>query len=305
MMGSSLTWDADGKEWPNHAASSFVRAGGLTWHVQRVGRGPSLVLIHGTASSVHTWAGIIPLLSNDFSLTLFDLPGHGFSEQLKADQMSLASIASRAAELMKALEISPEVLVGHSAGASIAVQMACDGAIVRPRCIISLNGALLPFSGAASWLYPVTASILSASSLPARIFAWRAAQAGATERVIHSTGSHLTADQAKYYQRLFSCESHVQSALDMMTRWDLKPFVKRLPTLDVPTHLITCGEDLAVPSEQAFQLRDVLPRCDVHYVRGIGHLAHEEAPERIGHLVAKLCGDAMGWSSEKNREIAS
>lgn len=304
-MGSRLTWNTDGKHWPNSAASSFVRAGGLNWHVQSLGSGPPIVLIHGTASSVHTWAGIAPLLAKNYALTLFDLPGHGFSEPLEAEQMSLGSIATRAAELLNTLGVKPEILIGHSAGASIAVQMACDARIARPRGIIAINGALLPFSGAASWMYPIAARLLAASHLPARIFAWRAAQEGATERVIRATGSRLGAEEAKYYRQLFSCEKHVQAALDMMTHWDLRPLLKCMPALSLPVHLITCGEDLAVPSEQAFGLKEMLPRCEVHYVRGLGHLAHEEAPAHIGDLVMRLCHTLVCQDGATIREAAS
>lgn len=304
-MVSHLDWSKDGQDWPNHATSSFVRAGGLTWHVQRMGSGPSLVFVHGTASSVHTWAGIAPALSKSYSLTLFDLPGHGFSEAARANEMSLNGIASRAAELIVALDLKPDILVGHSAGASIAAQMVCDRLIARPRGIISLNGALLPFSGAAAWLYPPAARLLSASGVPARIFAWRAAEEGATERVIRATGSRIGVKEASYYRRLFSCETHVQAALDMMGHWDLAGLGRSMQNLDLPFHLVTCSEDLAVPSEQAFRLREVLPRAQVHYERGCGHLAHEEQPERICQLVEGLCRRVLGESEAIIRKAAS
>lgn len=303
-MGSRLDWSTDGMEWPHRAASSFVRAGGLTWHVQRMGRGPSLVLIHGTASSVHTWAPMASLLALSYSLISFDLPGHGFSEAAPSDQMTLDAIASRASDLIEALDVTPEVLIGHSAGASIAAQMVLDRRIARPRGIVAINGALLPFSGAAAWLYPAAAWLLSASGIPARLFARRAAEVGTTERVIASTGSRLSLDGAKYYRQLFSSETHVQAALDMMSRWDLAHLVGKMPQLDLPVHLIACSDDLAVPSEQAFRLKGALPRAQVHYLRGCAHLAHEEAPERIGELVASLCREMLGENAIASRQVA-
>jgi magnesium chelatase accessory protein len=261
--------------------------------------------VHGTASSVHTWAGIAPELAKSFSLTMFDLPGHGFSAATRADEMSLENIASRAADLLLALDVKPDILIGHSAGASIAAQMVCDQRVARPRGIISINGALRPFSGAAAWLYPPAAWLLSASRIPARIFAWRAAEEGATERVIRATGSRIGATEARCYRMLFSCETHVQAALDMMGHWDLADLGRRMPNLDLPFHLVTCSEDLAVPSEQAFRLREMLPRGQVHYERGCGHLAQEEQPERIGKLIASLSRDVLGQSDTIMREAAS
>ena len=288
-MSSGLGSEAGGARCSDRTIDAFVQAGGLTWHVQKSGCGPSIAMIHGTASSVHTWADVAPLLSLDYSLTMFDLPGHGLSEPLAPHEMSLQSIARRAGDLLQTLGTAPEILIGHSAGASIAVQMLVEGHITRPRGIIALNGALLPFTGVASWLYPVAAKLLSVTRLPARLFARRAAQEGAAERIIRSTGSRLGPQSVSEYQRLFSKDAHVQAALDMMTAWDLSDLSEALPKIDTPIHLIACSEDLAVPPEQAIRLREILARAEVHYVRGLGHLAHEEAPKRIGDLLRGLC----------------
>jgi magnesium chelatase accessory protein len=288
-MSNGLGLEAGGARCSDRLVDSFVHAGGLTWHVQTSGAGPSIALIHGTASSVHTWSEVAPLLSPNYSLTMFDLPGHGLSEPLAPHEMSLQSIASRAGDLLRALGTTPEILIGHSAGASIAAQMLVEGRIARPRGIIALNGALLPFTGVASWLYPVAAKLLSATRLPARLFARRAAQEGAAERIIRSTGSRLDPQSVSEYQRLFSKDAHVQAALDMMTAWDLSDLIEELPKIDIPMHLIACSEDLAVPPEQAMRLQEIMRRAEVHYVRGLGHLAHEEAPTRVGDLLCALC----------------
>ena len=39
-MGYYLDWATDGRDWPNHAASRFVEAAGMRWHVQMMGAGP-------------------------------------------------------------------------------------------------------------------------------------------------------------------------------------------------------------------------------------------------------------------------
>jgi magnesium chelatase accessory protein len=303
-MGGRLDWDTDGMEWPHRSSSSFVRAGGVTWHVQQMGSGPSIVLIHGTASSLHTWAAVAPIMAGTLSLTMFDLPGHGFTDPVPSDRMTLDAIAARVAELIDYLAIEPEIIVGHSAGASIAAQLVCDGQIIPPRGIISINGALLPFSGAAAWLYPAAARLLSATGIPARLFSRRAAEVGTIERVIGSTGSRLSPPGMSFYRRLFRSEAHVQAALDMMSRWELTRLVDRLSRVELPVHLIACSEDLAVPADQAFRLREMLPYSKVHYLRGCGHLAHEEAPERLAEFVMGLCCDMLGENGVTSRQVA-
>ena len=54
-----------------------VSAGGLNWNVVEAGQGPVVLLVHGTAASVHSWRDVIPLLATTHRVIAMDLPGHG------------------------------------------------------------------------------------------------------------------------------------------------------------------------------------------------------------------------------------
>ena len=69
LMGNALIWERDGRDWPNRQASRFVRAAGIRWHVQAMGEGPVLLLLHGTGASTHSWRRLAPLLATRFSGT--------------------------------------------------------------------------------------------------------------------------------------------------------------------------------------------------------------------------------------------
>ena len=62
-MGYYLDWATDGADWPNREASRFVEAAGLRWHVQVMGAGPVLLLLHGTGASTHSWRDVMPKLA--------------------------------------------------------------------------------------------------------------------------------------------------------------------------------------------------------------------------------------------------
>ena len=145
-MASDLNWKRDTPSWPNSTHSQFVDAGGLRWHVQVVGSGPVVLLVHGTGASTHSWRGVIADLAPHFTVVAPDLPGHGFTERLPDAQMTLHGMAQALAVLIGAINLEPSIAVGHSAGAPVVMRTAIDGGI-RPRAIISLNGALLPFFG--------------------------------------------------------------------------------------------------------------------------------------------------------------
>ena len=146
-MGTRLAWDRDGLDWPHRAASRFVHDHGMTWHVQQFGRGPLVLLVHGTAASTHSWKGLAPLLAADATVVSIDLPGHAFSSPLINSAMTISNIANALGSLLRSQNFQPSLCIGHSAGAAILVRMCRLQLLPADTHVISLNGALLPFAG--------------------------------------------------------------------------------------------------------------------------------------------------------------
>ncbi len=282
-MKSRLDWARDGADWPNRAQSAFIEAGGLTWHVQRWGEGPALALLHGTAASTHSWRDFAPLLVKGNSVLAFDLPGHGFTQGAKARDLTLPGMAQAVGALLTALKAAPVALIGHSAGAAVAIRMALDG-IVRVRTLIGLNAALLPFPGAAGKVAPAMARLLFLNPFAPAVFAAQANER-TVGRLIRSTGSSLDAAGLKFYGRLFESYAHVGGALGMMAQWDLAALAEDLPKLRTPLTLIVGAGDRAIPPAQSLAVAARTPGVRRVLVDGLGHLAHEEAPGQIAALV--------------------
>ena len=85
-MTAPRHWQRAGLDWPNRHSSRFVEAGGIQWHVQEMGSGPVVLLLHGTGSATHTWGSLAPLLADDFRVLAPDLPGHGFTDLVPGHQ---------------------------------------------------------------------------------------------------------------------------------------------------------------------------------------------------------------------------
>jgi magnesium chelatase accessory protein len=281
-----LDWERDGKHWPLHAFSRFVVAGGLRWHVQVMGRGPVALLVHGTAATTHSWRGLAPLLARHFTVVAPDLPGHGFTEALPASRVSLPGFAQALGELMQALDLPPRLAVGHSAGAAILARMCLDDRI-EARALVSLNGALLPPRGWAGMFFLPVARLLTWNPLIPQLVAWRAADARAVARLIDSTGSRIDEEGAALYQRLVRSPQHVAGTLAMMARWDLGPLVRDLPRLAPPLTLVVGEADGTVSPAEARSVQRLLPSARLVSLPGLGHLAHEEAPERVAEIVVE------------------
>ncbi len=281
---NSLDWARDGQSWPNREASRFVEAAGIRWHLQEMGAGPLVLLLHGTGAATHSWRGLAPLLAPHVRLLAIDLPGHGFTQKPPQKLYTLPGMAAGVCELLHVLSETPEMVAGHSAGAAVMLRMALDCRIA-PKGLVSLNGALKPYGGdAARWLSPV-AKVLFLNPLMPRLFAWQAGDRRSVERLIRNTGSTPDPEGVEHYRTLVANSNHVAAALGMMANWDLQPLSRDMAMLDVPLLLIAGQNDKAIKAEDAFAVRDMAPKARVEILRGLGHLAHEEAPDQVAALI--------------------
>jgi magnesium chelatase accessory protein len=282
----ALDFDRDAQDWPNRSESRFVQAAGIAWHVQEIGAAdrPVLLLLHGTGAATHSWRGLVPLLVPHFRIVAMDLPGHGFTQKPPQALLSLPGMAHGVCELVKTLDIEPELVAGHSAGAAVMIRMALDCRI-KPKGMISLNGALTPYGGDAARILSPIAKLLFLNPLMPRFFAWQAGNRASVERLIRNTGSSIDADGVGHYRTLVSSPDHVAAALGMMANWDLQPLSRDMGMLDVPLLLIAAANDKAIKSEDAFKVRAMAPGAKVEIMRSGGHLAHEEQPDAVAALM--------------------
>jgi magnesium chelatase accessory protein len=289
---SRMDWARDGGDWPNRAASRFVTAGGLRWHVQRMGAGAPMLLLHGTGAATHSWSALLPLLARDHDVIAIDLPGHGFTTSRASGFVSLPWMARVTGELLTALDVAPVHVVAHSAGAAVAARMILDGRIA-PAALVALSGAMLPFPGMARQLFPAIAKALFLNPFVPRLLSWHASSgSGAVERTIRGTGSTIDARQMALYARLFASHAHVEAALGMMANWDLPGLEADLPRLQTPLTLVAPENDKFVGPDVAERIAARVPTAHVVRVPGLGHLAHEEDAPLIAGIIAEALSPA-------------
>ncbi len=290
-MSDRPVWSRDGRDWPNREASRFVEAGGLRWHVQVMGRGPVLLLAHGTASSTHSWRALMPLLAPHFTVVAPDLPGHGFTSMPPSGRLSLPGMAEALGALVRTLDTPPILAAGHSAGAAVLVRMALDGRIA-PGGLVGLNAALMPIGREHSEFFSRSAKLLAGLPFVPQVFAWGASNRSVAERLLRDTGSTIEPRGVELYARLFRRSGHLAAALGMMANWDLKPLLRDLPRLRPPLTLVVGDRDRTIPPSDARRVKEALPSARIVALPGLGHLAHEERPERVAEIVRRAAAEA-------------
>jgi len=81
---------------------------------------------------------------------------------------------------------------------------------------------------------------------------------------------------------------HVDGTLASMAQWRIEPLLDALPQIDLPVHLIIGDDDRTVPPRVSVAAARRLPHAAVHSLPGLGHLAHEEAPDLLADKIDSL-----------------
>jgi pimeloyl-ACP methyl ester carboxylesterase len=116
---------------------------GIRIHYQEWGRsGQSIVLIHGLYDNAGVWKSLAPLLAADYHILAPDRRGAGGSDTPKSGYDTQTQINDLIA-LIQSQKLGPVTLVGHSAGAELALRIAAQ----RPevvRSVVMVDGGFWP-----------------------------------------------------------------------------------------------------------------------------------------------------------------
>jgi pimeloyl-ACP methyl ester carboxylesterase len=111
---------------------------------------PPILLLHGLASASHIWDLVAPLLAaSGYVVTALDQRGHGESDK-PGSGYDFDTIVADDGAAVKALDTARSVVVGHSWGASVALQFA----VTYPDNVTSLvlvDGATNQLSARPGW----------------------------------------------------------------------------------------------------------------------------------------------------------
>jgi pimeloyl-[acyl-carrier protein] methyl ester esterase len=247
----------------------------MTLHVQTVGSGPDVVLLHGWGLNLAVWASLVEAWQGRFRLTLIELPGHGESEPLASSGVN---------EWVRAcLTVAPRRAhwVGWSLGGQLALQAAFAepervsalGLVATTPCFVQRNDwsigmALETFEGfAAALLDDAEATLMRFLTLQVK----GDSDAKATLKQLRSG----------IQSRPVATPEGLRQGLALLRETDLR---ERLVGLRCPHAWLLGQRDTLVPAGLGDWLDTAVPEARVHVIGGAGHapfLSHARDSLRV------------------------
>ena len=245
---------------------------------------PTVVLVHGFASSIENWATVIPLLSKEYRVPALDLKGFGWTDRPEGDYSPEAE-AKIILKLMDARGVKQAAIVAHSWGSSVAMQ-ALLAAPERFTRVVLYD----------AWLYE--------DQLPA-FFHW--ARVGGVGEALFGAFYDQRPDERMslaFYDKKFVSErlvEEVEKALDRPgTRaaalagsrgMHYAELEGRYKLMDKPTLILWGREDAVTPIRYGERLSRELPNARMVVYPRCGHFPMLEAREASNRdLMAFLAG---------------
>ncbi len=255
------------------------------------GGAPLVLFVHGQPGVGRDFDAVAELLAPDHRLLAPDRPGYGNHPAPAAD---LEANADALAELVRATQAGPAVVVGHSYGGGIAVLLAArHPTLVRGLVLAASIGGPASLTGADRVLaLPVMGEVLSAAGLYAlgRVLPRLRRQvaghdttalAWLTTSLPDERYHALAGARARRVRRSFVYEQRV------LVR-QLPLVEAALAAVDVPTVVVTGSWDVVVPPEQAVALAGAIAGSELVVVARTGHFLPRDRPRELAAAVRRV-----------------
>lgn len=261
--------------------SRFVEVEGLNVHYKSYGTGePAFILLHGFGSSEFSWREVTGPLSEIGRIVAYDRPAFGLTERPltweSQNPYSPGFQVDLVTGLMDALDIPTAILIGNSAGGTVAMNTYLNDP-QRIEALILVSPAVYTGGGSPAWIRPLlnTPQMDRLGPLFARnIQTWGRSFA---ESAWHDP-SKLTDEIWQGYTKPLRAENWDKALWNLTKASSSSDLPERLDEFTLPVLVITGDDDRIVPTAESVQLAQELPNAELVVVPSCGHIAHEECP---------------------------
>jgi pimeloyl-ACP methyl ester carboxylesterase len=267
-------------------APSHIRVGSEQIAYHRVGRGPSVALIHGIPTWSYLWRNVIPpLIQAGLEVIAIDLLGYGDSDKPADADLGVAAQAELLATILRKLNWDGRAIVGHDIGGGVAQLMCANDPEAAKRLILidTIAYDSFPEPGIARLTDPVWDGILSAPDFDLR----KGLTKGFTRGMVHS--DRITPELIVAYERPFRGVdgrlAYLRAARALQTE-ELAARMAEVQRLNIPTLIVWGAEDVFQPVRYGARLAATMPQARFKKIEHAGHFLPEDEPETLARLMA-------------------
>jgi pimeloyl-ACP methyl ester carboxylesterase len=261
--------------------SQFIKINGLEVHVKTLGEGkPVFVLLHGFGASLYSWQAVMEPLSQHGMVIAFDRPAFGLTERpLTWEGQNPYSPEAQVALVSGLLDhfgVQQAILVGNSAGGTVAMQVALAHP-ERVSALILVDPAVYSGGGAPALVRPLLATpqMRHLGPLIARQIQARGPEL--IELAWHDP-SLIQPETLELYKKPLQVNNWDKALWELTIASHASGLAERLSEFTLPVLVITGDDDRIVPTADSIRLAGELPNAELVVIPAAGHVPHEEHP---------------------------
>jgi pimeloyl-ACP methyl ester carboxylesterase len=266
--------------------SEFVKLGGLDVHYKQRGDGsPVIILLHGYGASTFSWRSVMKPLADYGKVIAYDRPAFGLTERpLPGDWQgdspySLDSQTSLLLALMDEMKIKKAILVGNSAGGTVALNAALKHPD-RVQGLVLVDAAIFVDKQKPQWqqfimklpqlrrVGPLFIRSIENKGDDLLRSAWHDPEK-VTSEILEGYRKPLQAnnwDKALWEYTIVSGASNLQN---------------RLGEVNVPALVISGDDDQIIPLDDSLRLAQSIPGARAKVMYACGHVPQDECPDQF------------------------
>ncbi|WP_342540989.1 2-succinyl-6-hydroxy-2,4-cyclohexadiene-1-carboxylate synthase [Heyndrickxia sp. FSL K6-6286] len=263
-----------------------IHVNGVNYHVEVIGSGEPLLLLHGFTGDCTTWNAVVQFLNKRYQCILIDILGHGKTECPKAaERYQIELVAHDIKDILFQLKINKIKVLGYSMGGRLALTFAtCFPDMVSMLLLESVSPGLKTEEARIERRHQDErlAKRIIEEGIESFVDYW-------TDIPLFKTQKRL--DKARIeqirWQRLQNNPLGLANSLIGMGTGSMPSLWRKLSTLEMPVYLITGSLDEKF-CLIAKEMQKWIPNARHETILDAGHAIHVEDSRKFGTIIEEF-----------------
>ena len=299
VIGNSFYSDISVEDLKNEFTnehSQFIEIDEVNVHYRDEGEGFPIVLIHGTAASLHTWDAWTDVLIKTNRVIRMDLPAFGITGPNKNADYSIEAYTTFLHSFLEKLKLEKFHLAGNSLGGNIAWNYTADyPSKVEKLILVDASG--LPTNKSQPAIFKMAKTPILNS-----LFLYITPRFLIKKNIeeVYEDDSKITDDLINRYHKMALRVGNRKAFIDRAKtdfKLDTQVNLEKLKSIQTPTLLIWGAKDLWIPIANGIRMNEILVNSKLEVLENSGHVPMEENPRES----LKLMNDFL-FTSEINKK---